>query len=152
MKLSFIDTDLYIEGRYHKRVNEIFASEGEARFREMEYNILCEVSEIEEVIIATGGGMPCFYDSMTIMNRVGTTVYLEASAEELAERLKSNRMIRPLLENRSGEDLTAFIRENLERRRPFYEQARLRFDTKQMRTEHDVKMLIERLERLVSES
>ena len=81
--LSFIDLDLFIEGRYRKTIRQIFEAEGEEAFREIERKALHEVAEFEDIILSTGGGTPCFFDNMTYMNRVGTTVYLKASPEAL---------------------------------------------------------------------
>ena len=146
MDFSYIDTDHAIERRYRKKVSDIFAGEGEARFREMEHRMLCEVSEIEKVVISTGGGLPCFNDNMEVMKRLGITVYLEASSEELATRLQTSRTIRPVLQDRTGAELIEFIRENLNKRSPFYEQAMIRFNTERMQTSCDVKALAEKLE------
>lgn len=149
MKLSYIDTDHFIENRYRKKVSDIFAAEGEGRFREMEHRMLCEVSEIENVVISTGGGLPCFNDNMVIMNNAGTTVYLNVSVGELAARLRASKTVRPVLQNRSGEELTGFIKENLDKRRPFYEQAKICFNAELMYTDYDVKALAEKLELLI---
>ncbi|MDR1114889.1 MAG: shikimate kinase [Tannerella sp.] len=146
MNLSYIDTDHFIENRYHKKVGDIFAAEGEDRFRDMEHRILCEVSEIENVVISTGGGLPCFNDNMLIMKKTGTTVYLDVSVEELAARLQTSRAIRPILQNRSGMELTDFIKKNLNKRRPFYEQAKICFNADLMYTDCDVEALAEKLE------
>jgi shikimate kinase len=152
MNLSCIDTDHFIENRYHKKVGDIFAAEGESCFRDMEHRILCEVSEIENVVISTGGGLPCFNGNMDIMNNAGTTVYLHVSVEELAARLQASKTIRPVLQNRSGKELTDFIKENLDKRRPFYEQARICFNVDLMYTNRDAEALAEKLERLICES
>ena len=149
MNMSFIDTDLYIENRYHKKISEIFASEGEERFRDIERRILLEISEFEEVVVSTGGGLPCFNDNMTTMNDNGITVYLETSEEELAARLKVSKNVRPVLKNRSGSELVDFIKENLHIRRKFYEQAAIRFVAERMNTESDVDILVEKLEKLI---
>ena len=149
MNLSYIDTDQFIENRYHKKVGDIFASEGEKQFRNIEYRILREISEIENVIISTGGGLPCFNDNMALMNRTGTTVYLDVPAEELAARLNASKTIRPVLQSRSGEELIDFIRENLNKRKPFYEQAVIRFNAEPMYAKHDVEILAEKLETLI---
>ena len=59
--LSFVDLDWYIEERFHKTVQELFAERGEDGFRELERNMLHEVADFENVIISTGGGAPCFF-------------------------------------------------------------------------------------------
>ena len=152
MNLSYIDTDHYIENRYHKKVSEIFASEGEDRFRDIEHRILLEVSEFENIVVSTGGGLPCFNDNMKIMNSLGTTIYLETSEQELAARLGVSKNVRPVLENRQGSDLVDFIKENLDKRKVFYEQTKIRFNAEQMYTDNDVDVLVEKLEALIYNS
>lgn len=107
--VDFIDLDLYIETRYHKTVREIFAESGEERFRQIEKSLLHEVADFENVIIAAGGGTPCFFDNIDYMNGHGTCVYLKASVEELCKRLAGGRESRPLLRGKSDEELRLFI-------------------------------------------
>lgn len=149
MNLSYIDTDHFIENRYRQKVSEIFASGGEARFRDIEHRVLQEISEFEDIVVSTGGGLPCFNDNMAMMNQAGTTVFLDVSVEELAARLEISKNVRPILKDRSGDELIAFIKENLDKRRPFYEQAEIRFNVEQMYSDHDVEVLAERLEELL---
>ena len=127
MKCSFIDLDLFIEGRYHKTIRQIFEEKGESVFREMEQKILYEVAEFEDVVISTGGGTPCFYRNMDFMNKQGTTVYLKLSNEELVRRINLNKSTRPLLEDFSAEDLSLFVEETMIKRSTFYEQAQIIF-------------------------
>ena len=67
--LQFYDLDWYIEMRYHKKVSDIFAEEGEEHFRDLERRMLHEVAEFEDVVISCGGGTPCFGDNMQYMNQ-----------------------------------------------------------------------------------
>lgn len=143
--LSFIDLDHYIEGRYCKTVGQLFAERGEDVFRDIERKMLREVSMFEDVLISTGGGAPCFFDNMDFMNEVGTTVYLKVSVEELAKRLELCKVTRPVLRGRSGEELKAFIRENLTKREPYYGKASIIFDAEIMLTEKDVYKISEML-------
>ena len=142
MNLNYIDTDYFIENRYRKKVSEIFAAEGEERFRNIERSILLEVSEFEDIVISTGGGLPCFHDNMTIMNERGITVYLDVPMEELAVRLGFSKNVRPVLKKRSGEELIDFIKGNLMVRKPFYEQAKIRFQTGKAYTKNDIELLV----------
>mgnify|MGYP000116863002 FL=1 len=91
MQLQFIDLDWYIEERFHKTVQELFAERGENGFREIERNMLHEVGDFEDVLIAAGGGTPCFFDNMDYMNSVGDTVFLDVNPEVLFRRLKIAR-------------------------------------------------------------
>ena len=121
---SFIDMDNHIEGKLFKSVSQIFAELGEDQFRMLEKQCLHEVAEFDQVVISTGGGVPCFFDNMKYMNKQGVTVYLKLSSADLAERLEqSHANKRPLLANRKGEELLHFISEELAKREPFYSQA-----------------------------
>lgn len=143
--LSFIDLDWYIESRFHKTIAQLFAERGEEGFRQLERNLLHEVGEFEDVVISTGGGTPCFFDNMDYMNAHGTTVYLKVSVDELANRLSVGKNTRPVLGGRKGEELKAFIRENLEKRRPYYERAQIIFDAERMLTHADALHIAETL-------
>lgn len=149
--LSFIDLDVFIEERFHKTIRQIFAERGEEAFRELERRMLHEVAEFEDIIVSTGGGTPCFFDNMSFMNACGQTVYLRVCIDELAARLEMARQTRPVLQNRTGETLKAFIRESLESRLPFYEQARFIFDAETMDTHDDVRKLSERLAQILAQ-
>ena len=121
---SFIDMDNHIEGKLFKSVSQIFTELGEDQFRLLERQCLHEVAEFDQVVISTGGGVPCFFDNMKYMNKQGVTVYLKLSSADLAERLEqSHANKRPLLANRKGEELLHFISEELAKREPFYSQA-----------------------------
>lgn len=128
MQLQFIDLDWYIEERFHKTVQELFAERGEEGFREIERRMLHEVGEFEDVIIAAGGGTPCFFDNIQYMNRVGKTIFLDVVPEVLFRRLKIAKSKRPLLAGKDDAELMSFILSALEKRKAFYEQADYRFD------------------------
>lgn len=149
LNLSFIDLDYYIERRYHKEIRQLFAEKGEDGFRDIERRMLHEVAEFEDVLISTGGGTPCFFDNMQFMNQAGVSIYLKVSVNELAKRLELCKQTRPVLKNRSGEELKAFISESLKTRLPFYEQAQIIFDAENMDTEDDVYTISKQLESLL---
>ena len=121
-----LDMDALIEEHCGKRVGEIFETFGEDGFRRMERDTLAEViSSYDDAVVATGGGTPCFFDNMEAMNRAGRTIYFQMSAEKLAVRLEHGRAKRPLLRDKSEDELVEYIRENIRKREPFYSQARL---------------------------
>ena len=123
---TFVDMDSHIEANQFKSVSQIFEELGEAKFRLLEQQCLHEISTFENVVIATGGGAPCFFDNMDYMNVHGATVYIKLSVEQLAERLEHSRANkRPLLADRKGDELRAFIAEGLAKRESFYNQAQL---------------------------
>ena len=130
--LQFYDLDWYIEMRYHKKVSEIFAEEGEEYFRDLEKRMLHEVAEFEDVVISCGGGTPCFYDNMAYMNQQAETVYLKLTPEVLCMHLKMGRTVRPLILGKTEEELQQYIRESLVVREPFYTQAKHTIDVSLM--------------------
>ena len=107
--LTFIDLDWYIEERFHKTVQQLFSERGEQGFRELEQKMLHEVAEFEDVVISAGGGTPCFFDNMDYMNACGDTVFLQVEPEVLFHRLKVAKQQRPLLANKSDEELMNII-------------------------------------------
>lgn len=122
--LPFYDLDWYIESRMMKTVPQLFAERGEEGFRKVEHNMLHEVAEFEDVVISCGGGTPCFYDNMEYMNAQGDTVYLKASPEVLYAHLQMGKVERPLLKNKTREEMQAFIQEQLAEREKYYTKAR----------------------------
>ena len=120
---TFYDLDWYIEERFRKRVPQIFAEEGEARFRDLERRMLHEVAEFENIVLACGGGTPCFFDNMDYMNSVAHTFYLQASPHTICEHLKISKGERPLLKGKTPEELDLFVREQLAERTPHYQKA-----------------------------
>jgi shikimate kinase len=118
----FIDTDYYIIKKEKKSISNIFAEQGEENFRELEKKILLEIIENAPSIISTGGGMPCFYNNMDIMNEFATTVYLDVSPENLFDHLKNDKN-RPLVKGKTAQELMDYIQSTLEQRKLYYEKA-----------------------------
>ena len=142
--LNFIDLDYYIEQRYLKTIAQLFGENGENGFRKIEQDLLKEVAEIENVIISTGGGTACFFDNIELMNRKGETVYLKASAAELASYLSSPlAKNRPLLSGKTDDELLNFISETLEKREPFYSKAKHTINARDMSDELFDKLLLQ---------
>lgn len=128
LKLPFYDTDRYIEERYRRTVPQLFEERGEDGFRVIERRVLHEVAEFEDIVIAAGGGTPCFSDNMDYMNAQAQTVYLKASAEVLFQHLKMGKSERPLLKNKTEDEMKQFICDSLSAREPFYNKAKYTFN------------------------
>ncbi len=126
--LSFVDLDIYIESKFFKSISTIFSEKGEEEFRKIEQRMLHEVAMFENVLIACGGGTPCFFDNLEFMNAEGTTVYLKSSPAFLANTLKNARQNRPLLRDKTPQELQQYISENLAKREPYYAQAKITID------------------------
>lgn len=138
--IPFIDLDLYIEGRYHRSVRELFAERGEDGFRLIERNMLREVADFEDVIVACGGGTPCFFDNMDYMNSNGTTVFLDTPVQLLFSRLKRGRLKRPLIASKNDSELLAFIQQALKARLPHYRKARETFSSELLENEIEIEL------------
>lgn len=122
LNLPFIDLDVFIESEEKKTISEIFASKGEAYFRNVEAICLRKL-EGAKAIIALGGGTPCFENNMAWINRTGLSFFLDPAVSVLIERLKGEVDKRPLLKGKSEAELHLFIEQKLQERRSFYEQA-----------------------------
>ena len=149
LRMPFYDLDWYIESRMHKTVKAIFDERGEAGFRKIEHNMLHEVAEFEDIIISCGGGTPCFFDNIDYMNRQGETVYLKATPEVLYGHLKMGKTIRPLLLNKTADEVQAFIREQLAQREPYYSKAKYVLDVNLLDDYEKIKISVEQLRNML---
>lgn len=130
--MRFYDLDWYIEGRMRQTIAQIFSERGEEGFRKVEHNLLHELAEFEDILISCGGGTPCFFDNIDYLNQQGDTLYLKAEPEVLYKHLKMGKTVRPLLLNKTPEEVQHFISEQLQIREPFYQKARYMLDVSLM--------------------
>ncbi|NER22638.1 MAG: shikimate kinase [Symploca sp. SIO1B1] len=123
----FCDSDVVIEQVAGKTINEIFAESGEAAFRQIESQVLSELSSYTKLVIATGGGVVIKPINWSYLHH-GLIVWLDAPVEVLIERLKEDTT-RPLLKQA---DPAQTLHQILEQRRGLYAEADLhiRIDAK----------------------
>ncbi len=126
--LPLIDTDQYIEARASKSIQEIFDLEGEAKFRQLEAEVVEHLENFPEAVIATGGGLPCHSDNISKLNRLGFTVYLSVPHDILADRLHADSFSRPLIQGKTREQIRKFAEEKLLIRAQFYEQCKFQIE------------------------
>ncbi|MFI5218490.1 MAG: shikimate kinase [Bacteroidia bacterium] len=120
----FVDLDEAIEQQNGKSISKIFEEEeGEKKFRTLESNTLKDISTKEEVVVATGGGTPCFNDNLQLMNETGITIYISMSHGSLFHRLAKSKAKRPLIKELSDIKLMDFIMDVLPFRDEFYSKA-----------------------------
>jgi shikimate kinase len=119
----FIDTDALFEAEHGCSVIDFFERYGEEAFRKKEYEILKSALLTEDVVIATGGGTPCYAKSLSLMLHNGYVLYLKATPKMLYERLTKARNDRPLMANKSGLELLEYIYDMLQERESLYNQA-----------------------------
>ena len=129
MKLPLKDIDLIIEKRAELTISEIFKEHGEDFFRYLEGVVLNEILiEAGEMIVSTGGGLPCFDHRMEWMNRNDITIYLKCSVETLFNRIQKDSTDRPLLVDRSEIELKELVQTKLDERKSIYESASIIID------------------------
>lgn len=141
--LPFYDLDWYIETRMHRTVKQIFDEKGEEGFRKIEHNLLHEVAEFENVIISCGGGTPCFFDNIDYINRQGETVYLKCTTDVLYKHLRMGKTVRPLLLNKTPDEVKTFIEAQLKQREPFYAKAKHIVDVSLMDNKEKIKTTVD---------
>lgn len=123
LHMDWIDLDQQIEKVTDMPVRDIFATQGEEYFRLKEKDTLRQFAGVNNIIIATGGGTPCFHDNMAWMNENGITIWLNVDSAVLAERLKRKKYKRPLISHLNDDEIQNFIEAKIKEREPFYAQA-----------------------------
>lgn len=146
MQFDFIDLDVAISEEMGMTINEIFARFGEPKFREVEGRLLKEIDTMQDIVVATGGGAPCFGENMAVMNGRGTTVYLRLTCEGLFGRLKRGKARRPKLAALSKDELVTYIAELMQEREPFYSQAAITVDCDGLMRDDVVELVAKSLE------
>lgn len=120
---TWMDLDVEIEKENKTTIKEIFETEGEATFRLLEQKALHLLAKHSNIIIATGGGAPCFFDNVDWMNAHGVTVFINEPIDILVQRLQKEKAHRPLISNASDEALYQSLTERLASRIDFYSKA-----------------------------
>ena len=100
-------------------IAQYFSQHGEGSFRKLETEVLKQTAYPAHAVVSTGGGLPCFSDNMEWMNAHGKTIYIKLSPKALANRLEHEKEERPLLREKHGDELVAFIEEKLNERESF---------------------------------
>lgn len=125
-EIPFVDLDKSIEERTNLSINEIFNKHGEIYFRKLEREVLIELLKIEhDLIIGLGGGTPCYANNHELLIGANIfSIYLKASIATLFERLVSNKSKRPIIADKSDDELKEFIAKHLFDRSYYYNQAK----------------------------
>lgn len=126
--LPFRDLDEEIVQRQGRSIPDIFAAEGEAYFRQAEASTLrAVVAEQPRLVLATGGGTPCFHGNAELLAQTGLTLWLDVPVPELLARLQHAAATRPLLAALpDAAALEQRLRQTLAARERFYATAQLR--------------------------
>ncbi len=139
---QFIDLDELFEQKFHYSIANFFDHFGEEKFREIEHELLKQtIQENDNVIISTGGGTPCFYTNMDIMNEHGLTLYIKMHKDSLKHRLLRSKRRRPVLPGLKEDEMELFINKLMDCRGPIYEQAQLTVKGEDLKIEAIVSLL-----------
>lgn len=129
LSYQFFDLDNIIEAKTQMKIDEIFYTQGEKFFRDIEKNELEKMFLKDNYVLSLGGGTPCFNTNMEQMNESGITIYLKLRAEELFNRIiqfsDKERNTRPLIAGKNNDELMEFIEELLLHREPYYKQSKI---------------------------
>lgn len=137
----FVDLDNLFETKFKIRIDDFFEKYDEDLFRTLEHEVLNETFSMNKVVISTGGGTPCFFETMEKINEHGISVHLEMPPLAIAKRLQHAKKPRPLIKNKTGEELCAIIKQKLEERKAFYEQAHYSINAINLDAREVVKLL-----------
>lgn len=155
LHFPFADMDDEIVAQEKKTINQIFEEEGEEGFRRIERRVLESfVSSAETIksplIISTGGGVPCFFDNMDLMKENGLTIFIHPSPENLTERLAGEKEERPLIREKSTDEILDFVREKLSERMKFYRKADILFNPIHNDPDLDAQLMIKIIRSVVN--
>lgn len=128
--MGFLDLDQAFEERYHYTVPRFFAQFGEQAFRKLESQLLRSTANLDNMVIATGGGTPCHSGNMDFIIANGTAIYLQMSIEDLVVRALRSHNPRPLMRGLSESDIRTKIASQLKEREVFYRRAQIVLDGK----------------------
>lgn len=91
LNYDFIDLDKKIEISEGKKINEIFTLEGEDYFRKLETEQLKKIEANNRLVIATGGGTPCYNNNLALIKEIGISVFLDVKPFKLEERMRNSK-------------------------------------------------------------
>lgn len=142
--VAFYDLDELIVQKEGRSVAEIFDEEGEERFREIEKNMLHNITgKNESMVLSCGGGAPCFFNNIDYMNSNGVTVWMNTPFEILLGRLRTGMHKRPLLKDLTDEQLKTYIIKKNADRRMYYEQAKVKINDKEITSDLLIKQIFD---------
>jgi shikimate kinase len=123
--MEFIDLDELFEMKFRIRIADFFDKYDEQAFRRIERSLLEETTKIDNLVVSTGGGTPCYFQNMELIKKSGFSIYLSWTSSDLAQRLYKARRNRPLLLNVPEDQLEKRVETHLEEREQYYKQADL---------------------------
>ena len=160
LSAACVDLDDYIEKKGGKSVADLINDGGEEAFRKTERKALTDVIDLfsgkrvdgrgrAKVVVALGGGTPCYADNMDVIRASGVVVWLRLSVGHLTERLTAERGSRPLLSGVQDCRLSCTIGRHLTIRSTYYERAHITVDIDGLSPDDAANLIIEKLKRIL---
>jgi shikimate kinase len=140
LDFTFVDIDDQIALIAKKSIDKIFEEDSEEHFRLLESQVLSSLINLDSIVVAAGGGTPCFYQNMELIQQNFVSVFLNTKREVLIHRLNMNHQQRPLLKDVSTID--SFIDVLHSSRLPYYRLANFQLDIENESTEEIVSAII----------
>jgi shikimate kinase len=138
LKYTFVDLDERIVHTESMPISDIFSQKGEEYFRKLERSLLLATGKEDNIIIATGGGAPCFYNNMEEINRMGISLFLQIPLEQLVQRVypgKNQTQIRPLFAEKNESEIMQTLQAMWQKRSPFYQKAHILLTSKETKAD-----------------
>ena len=138
---AFVDTDDVIEKASKQSIADIFEKDGETVFRDLEKQVLKEISQHHSLVIATGGGLVTIPENWGILHQ-GIVIWLDLDLKSSIKRIESDDKKRPLL---NDDDLSQTFSQIYDRRRPMYLESDLRIEVEEQSPYEVASMIAENL-------
>lgn len=148
LKLTFVDTDDFIEERYGAPISAIVKSHGWGHFRKLENNVIEEISKKDHLIIAPGGGAVLDTDNVKALRRNGTIIWLKADRQTLLKRMNQDPGTDTQRPTLTGKGTSEELKEVMSLREPIYERvSEIQIDTSML----DAEAIVERILAIIDE-
>jgi len=141
MNLQFIDLDETIEKLEEKTIPQLYTELGDEGFRIKEWEALRGAVKNDQVVIALGGGAPCHCDNMNLIEKYGEAIYIRHDNDTLISRLKSATSDRPIVLNKSDDELKSYIQDIRSRCEHHYLRAKYIVDGKNLTVDRLIEVL-----------
>ena len=141
LNYAFVDTDEVIEKASKQSISTIFEKEGEAAFRDIEKQVLKEISQHHSLVIATGGGLITLPENWGVLHQ-GIVIWLDLDVIRSIKRLESDKKKRPLL---IKDDVSKTFSQIYENRKPIYSESDLRIIVEDQSPQEVANMIAELL-------
>ena len=141
LNMEFIDLDEVIERKERKSVPEIYMAVGDDGFRVKEWEALKEIVKKDNIVVALGGGAPCHCDNMNLIENHGEVIYIQLDNDTLVSRLKDATQDRPIVLNKTDEELRYYVQDIRERCEHHYMRAKYYVNGKDLTVSKILKVL-----------